>query len=137
MAGRRDPGGILGLLELIEEHRPALRYDWRARFGKGFDVVPDEIGWDEALDLVRLLRKDPSSQLAASIEGWDYPFERVGWVLAHMNDVFEAAHLKKPSGYNPRPVKAKDKWRRFGNTGNRTRAEVVAILNARGHSLPV
>lgn len=137
MAGGRLRGGILGLLDLIGEHRAALRYDWRARFGVGLDEsVPERIGWDEAIDLVRVIRSDPSSQTAAAIEGWDYPLDRVGWVLAHMSDVLEAAHLKKPTGYNPRPVKAQDKSRqRWGNTGGRTRAEIVAILNAHGHSL--
>lgn len=137
MAGGREPGGICGLLDLIEEHRAALRYDWRARFGKGFESVPDEIGWDEALDLVRILRADPSSQLAASIEGWTYPLERLGWMLADLIDVQgQTAAGKKWKTY-PRPMKAKDKTQRWGDVGGRSRAEVVAILNGMGHTLPV
>lgn len=136
MARRFDPGGILELLDLIEEHRAALRYDWRTRFHLGLDCLPETMGWDEALDHIRTLRADPSSQFAASLEGWDFPLERIGWTLAHMSDVLEAAHLKKPSGHNPRPIKAQDNRKKWGDVGGRTRAEVVAILNARGHNLP-
>lgn len=136
--GLRFCGGILGLLELIEEHRAAIRYDWRARFQVGLDEsVPDAIGWDEALDLVRVLRADPSSQLAASLEGWDYPLSRDGWMLADLIDVQgQMAAGKKWKSY-PRPVKAKGKTQNWGDTGGRTRSEVVAILNAAGHNLPV
>lgn len=136
MAGGRGLcGGICGLLDLIEEHRAALRYDWRTRFGLSLDSVPDVIGWGEALDLVRVLRADPSSQLAASVEGWDYPLERIGWMLADLIDVQGMAAAGKRWKSYPRPIKAKDKRQRWGDTGGRTRAEVVEILNGLGHSL--
>lgn len=138
MARGLKPGGILGLLDLIEEHRAALRYDWRTRFGKSLDSVPSEIGWGEALDLVRVLRADPSSMLAAAIEGWDYPLDRLGWMLADLIDVTGASAAgKKWKTYEGRPLKPKDnRKQQWGDTGGRTRAEVVAILNARGHDLP-
>lgn len=133
--GLRIRGGICGLLELIEGHRAALRYDWRTRFGKSLDTVPSEFGWDEALDLVRVLRADPSSQLAASIEGWDYPLERAGWMLADLIDVQLAKAGAKNRKPYPRPVKPKDTSQHWGDTGDRTRAEVVQILNRLGHNL--
>lgn len=139
MAGGRegDRGGICGLLDLIEEHRGALEYDWRARFGQGLDTsVPAEIGWDEAVRLVRILRNDPSSQLAAAIEGWDYPLSRLGWMLADLLDVQGSSKAGKKWKTYPRPVKAKEKSRRWGNVGGRTRAQVVEILNRLGHNLP-
>lgn len=137
MAGGLEGGGILGLLDLIEEHRAALRYDWRARFGMSLDCVPAEVGWSEALDLVRVLRSDPSSQLAAAIEGWDYPLERLGWMLADLIDVQGSSKAGKKWKTYPRPLKAKSKTQRWGDTGGRTRAEVVELLNGLGHNLPV
>lgn len=132
MAGRGRAGGILGLLDLIGEHRAAVRYDWRARFGMGLDEsVPDIIGWDEAVDLVRVLRADPSSQLAAAIEGWDYPLGRTGWMLADLIDVQQAAIFKKPKPY-PRPVKPQDERakKHRGNAAGRTPQQVRDILMA-------
>ena len=136
MAGRREPGGILGLLDLIEEHRAALRYDWRTRFGRGLDdSVPSDIGWSEALDLVRILRADPASMLAAAMEGWDYPMPREAAILADLYDLQYAKTGAKHRKPYPRPWETKGKTQRYGNTGGRSRAEVVAILNALGHSL--
>lgn len=137
MAGGRFRGGICGLLDLIEEHRPALRYDWRTRFGRGLDEsVPADIGWDEALDLVRVLRSDPSSMLATSVEEWDYPLSRTEAILADMWDLsYAKAGAKKRETY-PRPFKQKTGTsQRWGKTDGRSRDEIVAILNANGHSL--
>lgn len=137
MAGGRIRGGICGLLDLIEEHRAALRYDWRSRFGRGLDEsVPDDIGWDEAIDLVRVLRTDPSSMLAASVEKWDYPFSRTEVILADIWDLSHAkAGPKKPERY-PRPFKTPDaSTKRHGNAAGRSREQVVAILRAHGHEL--
>lgn len=140
MAGNDHGGGIFGLLDLIEEHKSALRYDWRNRFAVGFDEsVPGVIGWEEALDLVRVLRSDPSSQLAASLEGWDYPLSRVGWMLADLIDVQgQTAAGKKWKAY-PRPTKPRgrgDRDRIVGNVAGMTYAETVARLRALGHNLP-
>lgn len=130
MAGRGEAGGILGLLELIEEHRAALRYDWRARFGKSLDEsLPDDIGWAEALDLVRILRHDPSSQLAASVEGWAHPLERTGWILADLIDVQGGKAMGKKWKTYPRPSKAADvETTRRGNAAGRTPEQVKALL---------
>jgi hypothetical protein len=136
--GRRQRGGICGLLDLIEEHRGAIEYDWRTRFGQGLDAsVPDDIGWGEAIRLVRILRSDPSSQLAASLEGWDYPLDRAGWMLADLIDVQGSSKAGKKWKSYQRPAKAKDKTQRWGDAGGRTRAQVVQILNGLGHDLPV
>jgi len=127
--GRRLRGGICGLLDLIEEHRGALRYDWRTRFHKSLDEsVPDDIGWDEALDLIRVLRADPSTMLAASVEGWDYPMDRLAWMLADLIDVQGSSMAGKKWKAYPRPVKPKDDRQTFGDTGGRTREQVVEIL---------
>lgn len=136
MAGRGEPGGIVGLLELIEEHRAAVRYDWRTRFHRGLDEsVPDDIGWSEALDLVRVLRADPSSYTAAALEGWDYPLDRNGWMLADLIDVQGSSKAGKKWKAYHRPLKSPDKTQRWGDAGGRSRAAVVELLNSLGHSL--
>ena len=134
--GRRLPGGILGLLDLIEEHRAALRYDWRTRFHRGLDEsVPEDIGWSEALDLVRILRSDPSTMLAASVEDWEYPLSRTDAILADMWDLsYAKAGAKKRETY-PRPFKRPGSSQRWGDTGGRSREEIEAILFAHGRAL--
>ena len=137
MAGGRFRGGICGLLDLIEEHRAAIRYDWRTRFGRGLDEsVPDDIGWDEALDLVRVLRSDPSTMLAASVEKWEHPLSRTDAILMDVWDLeYAKAGAKKRERY-PRPFKQKTgSSQRWGNAAGRSREQIVEILRAHGHSL--
>lgn len=138
MAGRGEPGGILGLLDLIEEHRGAVEYDFRARFHLAAEMIGREIGWGEAVRLVRILRADPASMIAAAIEGWDYPLPRGDAVLMDLFDLEFAktgARGRKP--HPGRPWKQQGDVTKIGNAGGRSRAEVVEILNAHGHSLPV
>lgn len=128
MAGGDRAGGIFGLLDLIEEHRAALSYDWRTRFGKGLDSIPSEIGWSEARDLVRILRLDPSSQLAASVEGWAHPLDRQGWMLADLIDIQGTAGSGKKWKPYPRPSDAKPDSHRHGNAAGRSPEEVKELL---------
>ena len=139
MAGsRRQPGKILGLLDLIEEHRAAVEYDFRSRFHLGLDAITVDVGWGEAIRLVGILRADPSSALAAAMEGWDHPISREALILMDLFDLDMAVNAgkKKPKPY-PRPWKQKTNVQKHGNVGGRTRAEIVAILNGVGHNLPV
>lgn len=59
--------------------------------------------WGECYRLTRVLAGDPSSQVAAALSKWDYPFSRGEQVLA---DLFDLQHQSKasrrPSPY-PRP----------------------------------
>lgn len=143
MAGGRFGGGICQLLDLIEEHRDALAYDWRTRFHLSLDATPEIMDWREAVGHARILRRDPSSQLVASLEGWDYPLERGGWMLADLIDIQGGKALGKKWKRYPRPTKPESAGQRWGNlidpaTGEiRSRAQVVAILNRAGHNLPV
>lgn len=143
MAGRGVAGGIWGLLELIEEHRPALRYDWRNRFGKSLDSIPDEFDWAETLDLVRVLRADPSSQFFASIEGMRYALSREGWMLADLIDIQGGKAMGKKWDPYPRPLPSADEptVNRRGNAAGQTPEQVKERLRlmAQGHAerLPV
>jgi hypothetical protein len=89
--------------------------------------------WGEAVRLTDLLLEDPSSMVAAKASGWEHPITREDAVL---RDLFDLQHMaksdRKPKPY-PRPWPSEGRRRR-GRT-KMTRAEVVAVLNAHGHSL--
>lgn len=96
--------------------------------------------WGEAIRLTRILRADPSSMLAAAMEGWDHPISREALALMDLFDLDMAVNSgkKKPKPHPGRPWKPTGKTtQRHGDVGGRSRAEVVEILNAHGHSLPV
>lgn len=93
------------------------------------------MGWGEALRLVRLLRSDPSSQIATAIEEWEYPLSREAAILADMWDLsYAKAGAKKRERY-PRPFKTAGKVQKWGDAAGRSRDEIVAILAAHGHAL--
>lgn len=134
--GRRLRGGICQLLDLIEEHRGAIEYDFRSRFHVGAHEIGNDIGWGEALRLIRILRSDPSTMLAASVEQWEYPLSRTDAILADMWDLsYAKAGAKKRERY-PRPFKQKaGKSQKWGDAAGRSREQIVEILRAHGHSL--
>lgn len=133
-------GGVFGLLGLIQSHRGAVEYDLRSRFGLGLRDVGWTISLWEMARLVTILRSDPSSAIASALEGWDYPIDRTALAVLDLHDRFVEANSgkKKPPPHPGRPWKRDDRQReRKGNAAGRSRAEVVAILNAHGHELPV
>lgn len=92
------------------------------------------MSYGEALRLTGILLRDPSSQVAAAREGWDGPRSREWFVLADLFDLTYRAHVKDPPPY-PRPGGRQHDGIRRGKT-NMTRAAVIAVLNAHGHSIP-
>lgn len=139
--GGREPGGILGLLELIEERPTAVAYDWRTRFHMGIEDLPEKMGWGEAVGHVRILRADPSSMIAAAIEGWTHPISREALILMDLYDLdmrVAVGGKKSPKPHPGRPYSMDVKSReRKGDAGGRSKAQVRDILNAHGHNLPV
>lgn len=95
------------------------------------------MGWGEAVGHVRILRRDPSSQIAAAVEGWDHPLSREAAVLMDVWDLeYAKAGTKKREQY-PRPFKTKARTttERVGNAAGRSRDEVVAHLRRLGHAV--
>lgn len=131
MAGRRDAGGILALLELIEEHRGALEYDWRTRFHVGLDRLPVEMSYGEAYRQVLNLANDPSTMFSAKLGGLTHPVTREWLALADLIEM--TAHAAGDAKYRypkrPNPGEAAD-TSRVGDTGGRSPAEVMALLRA-------
>lgn len=89
----------------------------------------------EASRLVGIIRADPSSALAASIEGWDHPVSREAAVLMDLWDLTAAVTgAKRPPKYT-RPWKVASDTARHGNAAGRTPEEVKALLREHfGHS---
>lgn len=91
MAGKPRFGGILRLLELIEEHTSAIAYDFRTRFHVSYmDVGTSRMPYREALHLVEVLTKDPSSWLQAGVSGWAHPASREWFLSADLYDLERA-----------------------------------------------
>lgn len=82
----------------------------------------------EAARLTRIIRDDPSSQLAAAIEGWAYPFSREQAAAADLWDLEYAKTGPKNKVRYPRPFPQPDEQVRHGNAAGRTPDEVKAIL---------
>lgn len=122
---------ILTLLDLADEHRGAITYDWRTRFGVPWAAVPTEMDWGEAWLLLQQVVLDPSSRLAAAVAGWEYPLSREGQIaIDHYDLAHKIAAGKKSITPYPRPWHRQRK--RFGRA-TRPQAEIMAALRARGH----
>ena len=80
---------------------------------------------------VRLLMQDPTSRLGAALQELDFAPTREWLLLADLYDALTQAHCKKPKPY-PRPWAEKTS-KRIGNTGGRTREQVLSILAQMGH----
>lgn len=119
--------GILGLLDLIEGHRPAFEYDWRSRFHLPLSIVGDGMSWGECLRLTVVLAGDPSSHVGAALAGWPHPVTREWLALKALHDKFVQTKFRKPYPFLPAPWDAKP--RRIGGT-SLTREEVLAAIAA-------
>jgi len=73
---------------------------------------------------------------ATSVEKWDYPLSREAAIRADMWDLsYAKAGAKRRERY-PRPFKQKSTTSQtWGKADGRSREEIVAILNANGHTL--
>ena len=86
------------------------------------------MGYGEAWRLMRVLIADPSSQLAASLAGWEHPATRESLALYDLYDLQHASKAKrKPKPY-PRPWVKKP--RRIG-AGTSLTPEQFASIKAR------
>jgi hypothetical protein len=138
VAGRRrhEPPGILGLLDLIEEHRAAFAYDWRTRFHLPLDALDDgRMSLAEACLLLRGLAADPSSHVAAALGGWSHPMSREALIAADTWDLLAAAHSDKKRRTKPYPRPWKSTGPRTSllrNKRTRSQEEIRAILASRG-----
>lgn len=131
-------GGIWALLELLDEHRGALQYDFRARFQLSVDTIGEGVDWEESVNLVRILRADPSSMTAAALEGWDHPISREAAVLMDLFDLEHSSKAKKkPKPHPGRPWKqGGGEVKKHGDRAGRTREQVLALLGRNQDGTP-
>lgn len=121
-------GGILKLLELIEEHPAELAFDLRSKCGVSIDDIGSAVSWREAVFLVAVIMRDPESWIVATKSGWDYPVSREWIVAAHTYDMLAMVNSgkgRKPKPY-PNPFPNKES-RRVGRT-EKSPEEVRRIL---------
>lgn len=97
-------------------------------------MIGRDMSLAEAARHVERFRADPSTALAAEVEGWVHPVPRIEAILMDLWDLTAAATgTRRPPRYR-RPWAVKDQ-NRHGKP--RPRSEVVEILNRFGHDLPV
>jgi len=85
----------------------------------------------EAIRLMPMLSADPTSWLCAALNDWEYPISREAILLADLFDLdhkVAAGPKKHPKPHPVRPWRKK-KQERYGNTGGRTREQIVELLD--------
>jgi len=102
---RGKPGGIIKVVELIDDHTPAFAYDFRRRFGLGLDDLGSTVPWPEVVYLVSVLIRDPSSWLQTSINNWHHPISYEWAALAAQYDLHAQVNSKRKPKLYPRPWK--------------------------------
>lgn len=131
---------MIALADLIDTHRGAFEYDWRARFQLPVSSIGDAMTWGEAVRHTDRLAADPSSAIGAALAGWDYP---VGYDALAVMNLFDLMHEiawaqggKKGSRPKPHPRPWSDrKTRRAKPTVSQE--EVIAALRSAGHMGPI
>ena len=122
---RRDTrGGILAVLEILEDYKPAFTYDFRARFNLGLADLGTTVPWDEVVYLVSILLSDPTSWLQAAKAKWKHPIDYNWTLLAATYDLLAQVNSKRKPKPWPRP------WNEPSNTtkGKRIRKDAREIL---------
>ncbi|MGK9222071.1 MULTISPECIES: hypothetical protein [unclassified Microbacterium] len=100
-------GGILGLLDLVDEHQEAIEYELIAAGLRLRDLSTPALTWRDLFVLVRRWQKTPGNALAAGVYGAEVP----SWteqVLATIVDLLQAVAWKLP-----RPRRSGGKPKRF------------------------
>lgn len=96
------PGGIVRLLDVVEEHRAALRFDFRDRFGLSLDDAGDGYTFGEAIDLALELLDEQGTRSHAAVRGWAYALSTTEQMLQHLVEMYAAWH--RDTKKQPQPV---------------------------------
>lgn len=134
MAGeeRGPPGGSVALLQFVEEHRAALRFDFRHYLHVSLDEVGGSVTFGEALDLVVELLKETGSHLVAELAGMSRPLSWADLAVITLTEAYLNAHRDPKK--QPKPVQLFDLWEKTDPNADVTaerRAELEAQLERR------
>lgn len=125
------PGGILWLLGFVEEHRPALMFDFRRYFGLSLDDLGEGLPWGEGLALIQELQREWGSHLFADLSEWEFAAS-YGEVMAGLH---VEAFANKDRDKKQQPIKLPHPWPDAAKP--KVTAEERAQLEARLASLSV
>ena len=103
MDTRCSIGGILAVLQILEDYKHAFTYDFRARFGLGLADLGDKVPWSEVISLVAILMSDPTSWLQAAKHNWSHPITYEWTLAAATYDLLATVNSKRKPKAWPRP----------------------------------
>ena len=124
MDPRSPTGGIIAVLQILEDYKPAFTYDFRARFGLGLDSLGTTVPWNEVVSLVAVLLRDPTSWLQTAKSDWQHPISYEWTLAAATYDLLAQVNSKRKPKAWPRPW-ADPSSNRLGKV---TRRDARAIL---------
>lgn len=124
MDPRSPSGGIIAVLQILEDYKPAFIYDFRARFGLGLDSLGTTVPWNEVVSLVAVLLRDPTSWLQTAKSDWQHPISYEWTLAAATYDLLAQVNSKRKPKAWPRPW-ADPSSNRLGKV---TRRDARAIL---------
>ena len=96
-------GGIIAVLQILEDYKPAFIYDFRSRFGLGLDSLGTEVPWFEVISLVTVLLRDPTSWLQTAKNDWQHPISYDWTIAAATYDLLAQVNSKRKPKAWPRP----------------------------------
>mgnify|MGYP003638578450 FL=1 len=117
-------GGILEVLQTLEDYKHAFTYDFRTRFGLGIADLGDKVPWDEVVSLVVILHSDPTSWLQAAKAKWQHPISYEWTLAASTYDLLAQVNSRRKPKPFPRP------WANSGSVskGSKPRRDAREIL---------
>jgi hypothetical protein len=129
---------------LIDAHRGAFEYDWRARFSLPLTVVGKSMTWGEAGRLTQELAGEPSSRVCAAIGGWDHPTTWEALAVLNLFDLTHQIAWAQGGGKGQRPKPHSRPWpttktgrHKAKPDASLTQDEIIAALRAAGHTAPL
>lgn len=123
------PGGIARLLDVVEEHRTALRFDFRDRFQLSLDDAGDRYTFGEAADLIFGLAATEGTSTHASVQSWRYPLSKTDRMLQHLVELTAAVHRDPKK--QPQPISLGWPWPEQSDVTEEEREALTQQLIAR------
>lgn len=113
----------------MEAHPAEFAYDFRSRFNLSFEAIGSTVSLLEAVYLVAMLLRDPTSWLQAAHRDWKNPVSQEWMITANTYDLLMKVNSKtKPKPY-PRPWPA-DNVSTIGSNQRLSRATVLERLES-------